>query len=312
MEGLNTVRLIASAILQKIYPQRLERTPEPTALTAHEGAVANYDRVLFTKMALLYSAILEFIHRTRPQKSGGDALDIACGPGHLTLALARFMNYSRVTGVDLSEPMIRTAAANAARLGLGDRVSFQSEDATRLDSFPDHRFQLTTFTDASHHLRDLDSVSRVLAAMDRVTRPDGLVLVVDIIRLKTRRITDLYVESLGYDYVRQGLNYFLEDFKNSMEAAWTMDEFRKTVPQKTERRWVHWTPRFVPSMQCLLGLPADRTRLFVRPFWKTNPFTDYLTPLWKERLGPSWTRQTLLEERLNRWTLKTGKTDWVR
>jgi hypothetical protein len=96
-----------------------------------------------------------------------------------------------------------------------------------------------------------------------------------------------------------------------MAAAWTTDEFRKTVPKKTARRWVHWTPRFLPSMQCILGLPPNRNKLFLRPFWKTNPFMDQLTPLWEQRLGPDWTRQTRLEGMLNRWTLRTGKSDWV-
>ena len=57
--------------------------------------------------------------------SVGQLLDIACGPGTLTLRLARELPGTRLAGVDASEEMVKRAQKRAAEVGLDDgRVRF--------------------------------------------------------------------------------------------------------------------------------------------------------------------------------------------
>jgi ubiquinone/menaquinone biosynthesis C-methylase UbiE len=312
-------QLIFISIAHFLKFQTLDRTPEPSSpssssdrssvLTDDQRAVSDYTHAMETKMALLYAAVLEIIHRTRSPGNEGRALDVACGPGHLAIDLARHMGYDQVTGVDLSEPMIRAAEINAKQRGVADRVRFQIDDATRLSSLPDNHFDLSAITFAAHHFDKIDSVRRILMSLDRVTRPEGIVFLFDVIRLKTRRNTEHYIRVLGHDYFRRGLLHFLDDFRNSMYAAFTCGELKTAVPNDSRRSWIHWTPRFVPSMQILIGLPVGRKKVFLRPFLKKSPLLEEWAPHWKKTVGPRWVRQTLLEGALNKITLATGKME---
>ena len=70
-------------------------------------------------------ALAELLHDA---VRGPRVLDIGCGPGDLSIALARG-GYA-VTGVDISGVAIEQARAKAARAGL--TIDFQVQDATRL------------------------------------------------------------------------------------------------------------------------------------------------------------------------------------
>jgi len=83
----------------------------------------------------------------------------------------------------------------------------------------DDFFDLTSFTDAAHHMPDLATVGKVISEMDRVTKPDGLVMVMDLVRLRTAALTENYVGLLGADYLKMGLPYFFNQFRDSMYAA---------------------------------------------------------------------------------------------
>jgi ubiquinone/menaquinone biosynthesis C-methylase UbiE len=242
--------------------QVLERRPEPSQLTDAAENVTQYDQVMGTKLVLAYAVGLTTIHRARGERTAS-AADIACGPGHFTLCLARHLGYERITGVDLAEPMVAIAHQNAAKQNLTGRVRFAVGDATQLP-LEDAQLDLACFTDAAHHMPDLQTVSKVLRELDRVTRPDGLVMVMDLVRLRTAAVTERYVNVLGSDYVQRGLPQFLDDFRNSMYAAWTADELRSAVPGDTGRTWWHIVPRGLPSTQILLGLPPGRDRIFLR------------------------------------------------
>ncbi|MCA9235151.1 MAG: class I SAM-dependent methyltransferase [Planctomycetales bacterium] len=245
---------------QSFGPQRLERIPEPRAITDQPDNVLQYDQVMTTKLAIAYAVCLETIYRARPEPFGGAAIDVACGPGHFSLLMAKELKLDRLVGVDLSEPMLEVAAKNAREQGR-ENVEFRQADATSLRAFGDNQFDLATFTDAAHHLPDLSAVTRVLEELERVTKPTGLICVMDLARLRTAEITQSYVNLVGQDYHAQGLGDFYQDFSNSMFAAWTCAQLAETVPANTRRHWYHLRPLGLPTIQFLLGVPAQAWRL---------------------------------------------------
>src|SRR5918994_3034711 len=85
------------------------------------GNAARYDafahRLLLRS---LFDGIGEDIARVAPE--GARVLEVGCGPGRLSILLAR-RHCLRVTGLDLDQEMIALSRANAAAEGDGDRPS---------------------------------------------------------------------------------------------------------------------------------------------------------------------------------------------
>lgn len=101
--------------------------------------------------------------------TGGRALDIGCGPGQMTLALAG-MTDLHVVGLDIEPECITIAERHAAELGLGSRTQFISADAHSLP-FPDNHFDLVVSRGTLPFLRD-----QALAVREvyRVLKPGGV------------------------------------------------------------------------------------------------------------------------------------------
>src|SRR5215467_10118025 len=61
--------------------------------------------------------------------TGGDVLEVAPGPGYLSIQLTRLGGY-RVSGLDISHSFVRIASENARRAGLC--VDFRQGDVARM------------------------------------------------------------------------------------------------------------------------------------------------------------------------------------
>jgi SAM-dependent methyltransferase len=107
---------------------------------------------------------------------GARVLEVGCGPGHLSIRLAR-QHGLEVTGLDLDPAMIQRARTNVDRLGDGDerRPSFLVGDVASL-AFPDGSFDRVVSTLSMHHWAD---PAAGLAEIGRVLRPGGGALVWD-------------------------------------------------------------------------------------------------------------------------------------
>ena len=105
---------------------------------------------------------------------GDRALDVACGPGFLTMALAA--RGAAAVGVDATEELLSRARAQAERRGVTN-VEFRSGDAEHLP-FADAAFDAATCRAAFHHFLRPE---RVLAEMKRVVKPGKTILVADML-----------------------------------------------------------------------------------------------------------------------------------
>jgi ubiquinone/menaquinone biosynthesis C-methylase UbiE len=107
-------------------------------------------------------------------RAGDRVLDVACGPGFLTMAFAR--RAAAVVGVDATQALLERARAEATRRGLGN-VRFETGDATALP-LPDAAFDVVSCRAAFHHFPHPE---RVTAEMRRVARPGARLLVADMV-----------------------------------------------------------------------------------------------------------------------------------
>ena len=261
-------------ILAQSGAQELKRVPEQSSeVTEAEDDVLQYDQVMGTALAVAYALGLTVIHRARsePASAATKALDLASGPGLYTLCLQTHLKYGNITGVDLSPTMVGIAQKNARENRLENQVAFQKGDVSDLGKFESDFFDLASFSDAAHHMPDLETVGKVLSEMDRVTKPDGLVMVMDLARLRTGDLTEKYVATLGPDYLKMGIPYFYNQFRDSMYAAWTYAELETAIPKDSRRVWCQLVSKELPTVQIILGLPVGRQQAFVRKGYPWRP-----------------------------------------
>jgi ubiquinone/menaquinone biosynthesis C-methylase UbiE len=104
----------------------------------------------------------------------GDLLDVACGPGVVSAAIAP--GAASVIAFDATAEMLEKARSRCAKAGLAN-VDFKRGDAEHLP-FEDARFDGVVTRLAIHHFAD---PQRALNEMFRVLRPGGMGVIVDIV-----------------------------------------------------------------------------------------------------------------------------------
>lgn len=107
-------------------------------------------------------------------RPGMSLLDLGCGPGTITLDLARAVAPGRVVGIENTPSPLIAARANAVERGDGT-TEFVEGDAYDLP-FPDDSFDVAHAHQVLQHLTDPVAALRELR---RVTRPGGLLAVRD-------------------------------------------------------------------------------------------------------------------------------------
>lgn len=105
-----------------------------------------------------------------------DILDIATGTGDFAMLMARRIQPRHITGADISEGMMDVGRKKVKEAGLQDTISFQREDCLAL-TFPDGTFDAVTSAYGVRNFQDLD---QGLREMQRVLRPGGHLLIVEL------------------------------------------------------------------------------------------------------------------------------------
>jgi ubiquinone/menaquinone biosynthesis C-methylase UbiE len=142
----------------------------------HNGTVVTQH----TQQAEGYTRLTQGMAGMRPKRheligphSDDRLLDIACGPGSLTLELAPHV--ASATGLDITAAMLEQARAAQAQKGLAN-VDWVEGDAASLP-FADGAFSLVTCSAAFHHF---EQPAAILGEMMRVCLPGGRIVVSDV------------------------------------------------------------------------------------------------------------------------------------
>src|SRR5215207_9273572 len=141
------------------------------------GDAVAYDAHSRLLLGSLFRPIAADVAAAAPD--GARVLEVGCGPGRLSILLAREHGLD-VTGLDLDPAMIERARRNAERSGNGggSRPSFLVGDVSSLP-FPDGSFDVVVSTLSMHHWAD---PTAGLSEIGRVLRPGGRALVWDFRR----------------------------------------------------------------------------------------------------------------------------------
>ena len=191
----------------------LERVPEPEVMDELDGVEAY--------SAAASQAYLERIDRTFVEHAlslgvaEGHALDIGTGPGVIPIMLAARVPRLRLTGVDLSEPMLQKARIAAEDAGVADRLDFRVGDAGSLP-FPERSFDLVLCNSVLHHL---SAPLALFNEISRVVKPGGAILLRDL-RRPSRLEFAIHAGWFGRHY--SGVMSRL--YRDSLHAAYTRTE----------------------------------------------------------------------------------------
>jgi len=143
------------------------------------GGILIGDAVVYDALSrLLLGSFIERIAAdiAAAAPTGARVLEVGCGPGHLSIRLAR-QHGLEVTGLDLDPAMITRARANADRSANSDQrpPTLLVGDVAAL-AFPDRSFDLVVSTLSMHHWAD---PTAGLAEIGRVLRPGARALIWD-------------------------------------------------------------------------------------------------------------------------------------
>jgi SAM-dependent methyltransferase len=135
--------------------------------------IAGLNRPMFRSQLADWLAALPDITQ-RLAAGPARVLDLGCGAGASSIALAELFPRVRVHGVDLDAASVAEAREHAAHQDLAGRVSFAQADAAAYTGLD--RYELVCVFEALHDMAD--PVAALRAARGLLT-PDGAVLVAD-------------------------------------------------------------------------------------------------------------------------------------
>ena len=192
----------------------MERIPEPELMDDVEQATA-YAEADFSEPNRRFLELYRERFPTPP--AGGSVLDIGCGPGDITLRLARAWTEVEITGLDGARRMLDLAErALAATPGLNRRVHFIHgliPDAI----LPRGDYGAVVSNSLLHHLHRPGGLWDIVR---RAGAPGAPVLVVDLFRPASPERARALVD----EYAAGEPEVLRRDFLNSLLAAFTPAE----------------------------------------------------------------------------------------
>jgi SAM-dependent methyltransferase len=189
-------------------------------------AQADVNRPWFEQRLAPTLAALPAVHEAL-SRPGARVVDVGCGFGWSTLALARAYPGAEVHGIDVDGPSVAAARAAAAEAGLESRVRFHLADAAELAAA--EPFDAAFAFECVH---DLPRPAAVLESVRRAMRPDGVVVVMDEAVAEEFRAPSDDVDRMMYGY---SLFVCLPDGLSTTPSAGTGTVMRPA----TLRRYAH-------------------------------------------------------------------------
>lgn len=162
--------------------------------------------VFMNRNNLAYDSVCEILDKYIDKEK--QVLELACGTGQISFRMAGKSNSWIAT--DYSENMIREAEKRKEENFQNSNVSFEQQDATRLN-YDDNKFDIVVIANALHIMPDPGSA---IKEIKRVLKDDGILF------------APTFVYEKGYSKL---LIWFMERIGFKTYHKWNKDEFIKFI-----------------------------------------------------------------------------------
>ena len=211
----------------------MERILEPEVMDT-EAEALEYDSMDFLAVNTVFAQqAVELGSRI------AQVLDLGTGTARIPILIAQARPEWQVVAIDLAESMLAIAGENVVRAKLENQIQLQLMDAKQLP-YPSSSFDGVISNSLIHHLPDPLPFFRELK---RVLKPQGFILLRDLLRPSSPAIADAMVTEIGTEYSPHQTQLF----RDSLGAAFTLAEIQSFVEtvgladvkvyQSSERHW---------------------------------------------------------------------------
>ena len=196
-----------------------------------EGSIARwYDRTTRKDLPEIRTLATRIAAVVPP---GGTVLEVAPGPGFLSIELAR--RGLQVRAVDISKTFVELARRNAAAEGVEAQFELGNAAALPLED------RSVDFTLCRAAFKNFTEPIKALTEMRRVLRPGGTALLIDMRRDVSIAELRRYVNGLGVGFLDRW--FMMLVFRSMLiKRAYRLDEIRRMT---SEAGWTE--PRIEPS-----------------------------------------------------------------
>ena len=154
--------------------------------------------------------------------SGSNILELAPGPGYLSVELAKLGNYN-LTGLDISKTFVKIAKNKAKKAGV--KVEFRQGDAA-YTPFPNDTFDFVICTSA---FKNFPEPVKVIDEIFRVLKTGSKALIIDLNKDVPKARINEYIDRMNLNRID---SYFTKlTFKSLVKSAYTKSEIQNIVKQ---------------------------------------------------------------------------------
>lgn len=166
-------------------------------------------------------------------KYSGSVLDVAIGTADLAIEIMTQAKADSVTGIDLSDEMMKVGEQKVQESGYADVISFTKANALDMP-YPDESFGTVTCAFGVRNFSDLD---KGLSEMYRVMKKGGQLCIIELSYPENKLVAALYDfyfsrilpkvggaisnDKLAYTYLNKSVKHFIwgEKMKERLQAA---------------------------------------------------------------------------------------------
>jgi len=103
-------------------------------------------------------------------------LDIATGTGDLAIRACELLEPKQITGIDISEGMMRIGKEKVSQKGLTNKILFEKQDCANL-TFHDNSFDAAM---VAFGIRNFENLDKALQEIVRVLKPSGKLMILEL------------------------------------------------------------------------------------------------------------------------------------
>ncbi|MFB8788713.1 MAG: class I SAM-dependent methyltransferase [Potamolinea sp.] len=212
----------------------MQRVTEPEVMDSAQEAI-EYDAMNFTEVNT------DFAKRAiEIGPPSGLILDAGTGTARIPIILCQMAPQWQIIGIDLAQFMLQVGLENVTSANFQSQIKLEFVDAKQL-SYPDGHFDMVVSNSLIHHL---PTPLPFLQELKRVLKPNGAILLRDLIRPASVEILNNIVENVAADCNSKQKQLFCD----SLHAAFTLDEVNELIKQASLEGVIvyqssdrHWT-----------------------------------------------------------------------